>query len=49
LSNRLLAGIIGLGFLGLVASGLVARSLDNGTVRPTFFGGMARANDTPRA
>jgi hypothetical protein len=49
LSNRLLVVIVGLCFLGLVASGLVAGSLDNGTVRPTFFGGMARVNDTPRA
>lgn len=42
LSNNLLAIIIVLGFCGLVASGLVAGSLDNGTIRPTFFGGLAR-------
>lgn len=42
LSNRTLGAIIVLGFLGLVASGLVTCSLDNGTVRPTFLGGLAR-------
>ena len=42
LSNRLLGGIILLGFLGLVASGLVTGSLDNGVERPTFLGGLAR-------
>jgi peptidoglycan/LPS O-acetylase OafA/YrhL len=42
LSNRLLGVIIALGFCGLVASGLVAGSLDNGTIRSTFFGGLAR-------
>jgi hypothetical protein len=26
----------------LLPAGFVAGSLDNGTVRPTFFGGMAR-------
>lgn len=42
LSNRLLGAIVLLGFLGLVASGLVTGSLDNGVVRPTFLGGLAR-------
>ncbi|WP_380787741.1 acyltransferase family protein [Sphingomonas sp. R86521] len=42
LGNRLLAAIILLGLAGLIASGLVAGSLDNGTLRSTFFGGLAR-------
>lgn len=42
LSNPVLGSIIAIGFLGLVASGLVTGSLDNGTVRPTFLGGLAR-------
>ena len=42
LSNRALGAIIMLGFVGLVASALVTGSLDNGTVRPTFLGGLAR-------
>jgi peptidoglycan/LPS O-acetylase OafA/YrhL len=42
LGNRLLVGIILLGFVGLIASGLVVGSLDNGTLRATFVGGLAR-------
>jgi len=42
LSNRLLGIIVAIGFLGLVASGLVAGSLSNGTLRATFLGGLAR-------
>jgi peptidoglycan/LPS O-acetylase OafA/YrhL len=42
LSNRGLAGIILLGFAGLIAAGLTTGSLDNGTVRATVLGGVAR-------
>lgn len=42
LSNRLLGAIVALGFLGLVASELAVGSLDNGTLRSTFLGGLAR-------
>lgn len=42
LSDRLLGVVIALGFVGLVASGVAFGTLDNGTVRPTFLGGLAR-------
>ncbi len=42
LSDRVLGIIIAVGFFGLIACGLVTGSLDNGTVRPTFLGGLAR-------
>jgi len=42
LSDRVLGFVIVIGFLSLVASGLATGTLDNGTVRPTFLGGLAR-------
>jgi peptidoglycan/LPS O-acetylase OafA/YrhL len=42
LSNRLLGVIVALGLCGLIASGFVTGSLDNGTLRATFLGGLAR-------
>lgn len=42
LGNRLLIAIIGAGFLGLVATGLITGTLDEGTQRLQILGGLAR-------
>jgi len=42
LGNRLLAVIVGVGFLGLVATGLTTGTLDEGTERLQILGGLAR-------
>lgn len=42
LGNRLLAVLVGIGFLGLVATGLAAGTLDEGTQRLQILGGLAR-------
>lgn len=42
LSNRVLMLLIAAGFMGLVATGVMTGTLDQGTLRPGFAGGLAR-------